>query len=272
VKLSPPRVRRCYFETRHGQLHVHTAIPAGGGFGEDTPLLCVHGSPLSGGMFTRFLPLIGRDRSVYAPDLPGFGNSDAAAATLTITSLATFLGEFLHDLRLRHIDVLGYGAGAFIAAELALAAPQQVRRVVLVSGPLCAPADTAAETPCSPIAADADAQHLAQRWHSLATACGPHASPAWVTTTLVGLLRAGAHPQELANAVRQHATPDRLPLITQPVLWLEPDTGPAAAPTPIREMLPTARHIKLAAVGPDLFDSNPEQVCDTVQEFLRPQP
>lgn len=129
-----PRVRRGYFECRYGQLHVHNAIPPGGGFEEGTALLCLHGSGQSGRVFQRFLPLLGRDRSVYAPDIPGSGESDGPAR-LGVTDAATALGDFLDNMRFRQIDVLGYQSGSLIAAELALARPQQVRRVVLVGVP-----------------------------------------------------------------------------------------------------------------------------------------
>ena len=43
-----PRVRRGYFESRYGQLHVHNASPPGGGFDEGTSLLCLHATPRSG--------------------------------------------------------------------------------------------------------------------------------------------------------------------------------------------------------------------------------
>lgn len=129
-----PRVRRGYFECRYGQLHVHNAIPPGGGFEEGTALLCLHGSGQSGRVFQRFLPLLGRDRSVYAPDIPGSGESDGPAR-LGVTDAATALGDFLDNMRFRQIDVLGYQSGSLVAAELALARPQQVRRVVLVGVP-----------------------------------------------------------------------------------------------------------------------------------------
>ena len=46
-------MRRGYFECRYGQLHVHNAIPPGGGFEEGTALLCLHQSAASGRVFTR---------------------------------------------------------------------------------------------------------------------------------------------------------------------------------------------------------------------------
>src|SRR2546430_4550948 len=103
-----PRVRRGYFECRYGQLHVHNAIPPGGGFEEGTLLWCLHPIGGSGRVFERFLALAGRDRSVYAPDTPGFGESDPPTVRPSMTDYATAIGDFLDSMRFRQIDVLGY--------------------------------------------------------------------------------------------------------------------------------------------------------------------
>jgi pimeloyl-ACP methyl ester carboxylesterase len=132
---AEPRVRRTYFESRYGQLHVHNAIPPGGGFEEGVSLLCLHPAGTTGRVFQRFLPVIGRDRSVYAPDLPGCGESDAPTTQMRVADQAAALGDFLDSMRFRQIDVLGYHGGALVAIELAIARPQQIRRVVLVGVP-----------------------------------------------------------------------------------------------------------------------------------------
>lgn len=129
-----PRLRRAYFESRFGQLHVHNAIPSGGGFDEGTSLLCVHGSGATGREFAALLPILGRDRSVYAPDLPGAGESDGAASGAVADSVAA-LEDFLAQMRFRQIDLLGLREGVLVACELALSRPQIVRRVVMVSTP-----------------------------------------------------------------------------------------------------------------------------------------
>ena len=73
---APPRLRRAYFECRYGQLHVHNAIPAGGGFDEQTTLICLHASSTTGRMFLELSKLLGTTRSIYSPDTPGCGESD----------------------------------------------------------------------------------------------------------------------------------------------------------------------------------------------------
>lgn len=133
---SEPRVRRGYFECRYGQLHVHNAMPPGGGFEEGTPLLCLHGAPGTGRAFLRFLPQVGRDRSVYAPDLPGCGESDSPPPRSQLGEYAAALGDFLDSMRLRRLDVVGYRAGALLAAELTLLRTPQVHRLVMVSVPV----------------------------------------------------------------------------------------------------------------------------------------
>ena len=131
---APARVRRSYFECLYGQLHVHHAIPAGGGFEEATPLLALHAAAQTGRMFGGILAAMGADRSAFAPDLPAFGQSDGPWEALTVTDHAAAIGDFLDAMRLRQVDVLGCGLGALVAVELALSRPG-VRRVAVMPLP-----------------------------------------------------------------------------------------------------------------------------------------
>jgi pimeloyl-ACP methyl ester carboxylesterase len=126
-----PRVRRAYFDCRYGQLHVHYALPAGGGFDEATTLLCIAGAPGSGRFFGPLLLPLGRDRSVYAPDLPGCGESDGAPGSYAPVELAEALGDFLDSMHLSHFDVLAHDSGVAIAAALLQQRHAQIGRVVL---------------------------------------------------------------------------------------------------------------------------------------------
>ncbi len=128
------RTRRAYFDFQYGQLHVRTAFPTTGGFDEQVTLICLHPPSASSRVFARFLPAIATDRSAYAPDLPGCGESDAAP-TQEPQVAARAVADLAADLRLRQIDVLGFADGCAAAVELALARPELVRRLCLVAMP-----------------------------------------------------------------------------------------------------------------------------------------
>jgi pimeloyl-ACP methyl ester carboxylesterase len=124
------RTRRAYFDCRFGQLHVRTAFPATGGFDEQVTLFCLHADQSSSRAFARFLPEIADVRSVYAPDLPGLGESDPSPS-LSVGEAAGAISDLADDLRLRQIDLLGINSGARAALDLAAARPELVRRLVL---------------------------------------------------------------------------------------------------------------------------------------------
>ena len=132
------RMRRAYFDCAFGQLHVRTAFPATGGFDEQMTLFCLHPQEGSSRSFDRFLPEIADVRSVYAPDLPGCGESDPPPNP-TPGCAALAVAELALDLRLRQIDLLGLRPGGAAALELAASRPDLVRRVVLVNMPAMDP-------------------------------------------------------------------------------------------------------------------------------------
>jgi pimeloyl-ACP methyl ester carboxylesterase len=135
LELAQPRLRRAYFECRYGQLHVHNAIPAGGGFDELTTLVCLHSSSSTGRSFLELSRILGKTRSIYSPDTPGCGESDAPPKALNIAGYAEAIGDFLDSMRFRQVDLLGTHSGAAVAAEIAIARPKLVRRIVMVGAP-----------------------------------------------------------------------------------------------------------------------------------------
>jgi pimeloyl-ACP methyl ester carboxylesterase len=132
-----PRVnlRRMYVDCRYGQLHLRSAFPSNGGFDELTTLICLGPGPATSRLFVGFLGCMGPDRSVYAPDLPGFGESDPPPAKPSAADHAAAIVDFIDHMRFRRVDLLGYEGGASIATALAAARPQKVSRVVLVAPP-----------------------------------------------------------------------------------------------------------------------------------------
>ena len=259
-----PRVRRGYFECRYGQLHVHNAIPTGGGFEEGTPLLCLHPSPLSGRCYRPFLAVAGVGRSVFAPDLPGFGDSDPPPAGAGVVEHAAAIADFLDAMRLRQIDVLGSGFGALVAAELAAARQAQVRRLVLASPP---PGADGAEA--QPVTPAADASHLLEEWRRAVTYCGADAPPELVTAALAERLRNGAQAATVAAAERGYSLRTRLAALTVPILVLRLRDEVVANKGQVRDMPARARLIELPERGASVFETAPEAAAQALEAFLR---
>ena len=134
VPSATVRTRRAYFDCKFGQLHVRTAFPGTGGFDEQVTLFCLHPMDESSRTFGQFLADIADVRSVYAPDLPGYGESDSSPAR-GIADAAAAICDLAKDLRLRQIDLMGVQYGAEVALELAASQPELVRRVVLAAIP-----------------------------------------------------------------------------------------------------------------------------------------
>ena len=132
----PPRLRRAYFDCRYGQLHVHNAIPAGGGFDEQTTLICIHGAGQNGRIFHSLLAELGYDRSIYAPDLPGSGVSDPAPGEDPMEAAVHAIGDFLDSMRIRRVDLIAQAEGTLVLRRLAAARPAQLRRVALLAEPV----------------------------------------------------------------------------------------------------------------------------------------
>ena len=75
---------------------------------------------------------IGEHR-VIAMDLPGFGHSPMPRERITISGYARLLDGLMGKLGIDAAAVVGNSMGGFISAELAIAFPERVERLVLVS-------------------------------------------------------------------------------------------------------------------------------------------
>jgi pimeloyl-ACP methyl ester carboxylesterase len=73
------------------------------------------------------------DHRVIAMDLPGFGHSPMPHERITISAYARILDELLEKLGVSAATVVGNSMGGFVSTELAIAFPQRVERLVLVS-------------------------------------------------------------------------------------------------------------------------------------------
>ena len=264
-----PRVRRAYFESRYGQLHVHYALPCGGGFDEVTTLLCFHQTPMSARVFDKFLLEMGRDRSVYAIDTPGYGQSDGPTSQPTIGDYAACMCDFLDVMRFRKVDLLGYHTGSLIAAELALARPQQVRRLVLAGVPLLNELERAAfrKTPW-PTPINEDGSHLTTEWQRSMRWRGPGISLEALAVSFAEKLHNGPNAFMGGRAVMDYPAVERLHSLLQAVLVLRPKDDLWEATARAKGVLRNVTMRELPQYGFGLFDVATTDVAAACREFL----
>lgn len=102
--------------------------------GTGPPLLFVHGLSGCWQNWLEQLPAFAATHRVIAVDLPGFGVSELPERQISIPGYARFLDGLCDLLGVSEpAVVVGNSMGGFVAAELAIAVPERVSRLVLVS-------------------------------------------------------------------------------------------------------------------------------------------
>lgn len=95
------------------------------------PLLFLHGAGGHTG-WMRFLDELADDFAVYAPEHPGFGQSDDPPWLDDVGDLAYFYLDFIDTLGLGSVHLVGTSLGGWIAAELAVRNQTRLASLTLV--------------------------------------------------------------------------------------------------------------------------------------------
>jgi 4,5:9,10-diseco-3-hydroxy-5,9,17-trioxoandrosta-1(10),2-diene-4-oate hydrolase len=101
--------------------------------GSGPPVVFVHGLSGSWQNWLEQLPVFARDHRVVAFDLPGFGASEMPDWQISISGYGRWMDALYDALGIDVAAVVGNSMGGFISAELAIAYPARVERLVLVS-------------------------------------------------------------------------------------------------------------------------------------------
>ena len=101
--------------------------------GRGVPLVFVHGFPLSRGVWHKQIDAFRSSHRVIAPDLPGFGESDARPGPTTMTAYAADVRALLQHLATGPVVLVGHSMGGYVALAFARQFPELLRGLVLVS-------------------------------------------------------------------------------------------------------------------------------------------
>lgn len=100
--------------------------------GHGTPLLLIHGYPLSGDLFRGQLAGLSSKFQVITLDLPGFGKSTAPDATGSISAYAQYVLALMNQLNIQSAIIGGHSMGGQITLELYRVAPQRFSGMILI--------------------------------------------------------------------------------------------------------------------------------------------
>jgi len=103
-------------------------------WGEGRPLILLHGGAGSWLHWIRNIETLSRGRSVWVPDMPGFGDSDLPAGPHDADALAPFVLDGINQLVKGRFDLVGFSFGALVASLIAAEQPSELDQLVLVSG------------------------------------------------------------------------------------------------------------------------------------------
>lgn len=99
--------------------------------GSGAPLLFVHGA---GGFLAEnvFLDELAKKYHVFAPELPGFGESTGEEELEDMLDFTLHTWDVVGALGIERPHIVGHSMGGMIAAEMAAIAPNDLRKLVLV--------------------------------------------------------------------------------------------------------------------------------------------
>jgi pimeloyl-ACP methyl ester carboxylesterase len=105
---------------------------------KDRPtILLLHGFPTSSHMFRNLIPALADRYHLVAPDLPGFGFSDAPDRKefgYTFEKLAKVIGRFTEIIGIDRYAIYVFDYGAPVGLRLALAHPERIAAIISQSG------------------------------------------------------------------------------------------------------------------------------------------
>jgi pimeloyl-ACP methyl ester carboxylesterase len=100
-------------------------------------ILLLHGFPTSSHMYRNLIPLLNEKYHVIAPDLPGFGYSDApknTEFTYTFDNLTKYIQGLIDQLGLKRFAIQVFDYGAPVGYRIAVANPEKITGIISQNG------------------------------------------------------------------------------------------------------------------------------------------
>ena len=252
-----PETRRAgltALRTRAGPYAIFARVATGRAPPGRPPVVLVHGLVISSRYMVPLVRALASDFPVYAPDLPGFGESGRPWRVLGVPELAEALHAWMRALGLPRAALVANSFGCQIVAELAARHPGAVDRLVL-QGPTV----------------DADARSLpVQVWRTLRN--GRTEPPALGRISAVDYAKAGlGRAVRTTRAMMRDRIEDKLPHIKAPTLVVRGSRDPVvprAWAERVARSLPDGRLVVVEGGTHTLNYADPDRLAAVIKTFL----
>ncbi len=249
--------------------------------GEGPPLLLLHGLNGSTFSFRLLMPYLAPHFRTIALDLKGFGFSDRpAGGDYSLGEQARLVAGFLDALGVEKAFVLGHSLGGAVAMRLAIAYPERVERLILVSAADDSELRKGLRSarvirPMLPIVAAFTLQNERFRRMSLRSACY---DPAFVTPEVVEGYLSPTHIRGHLRALgslmvdRRRDAPLDVTSITQPtlILWGTADRWmPSVHGQALQSLIPEASLVLIEKAGHLVLEEQPQESSGAIIDFLK---
>jgi len=239
--------------------------------GEGTPILWIHGFPLSSAIYEDQLAIPGARHIM--PDLPGFGQSRATGGDVTIDDYARMMIELLDHRGLDRAVIAGLSMGGYIALAIARLAPGRMRGLVLIDTRETPDDATAREgrfASIEKVKREGTAPVVEGMLPKMIVPEAPEALRARVRGIMESASPEGVMAALRAMAVRADST-QVLPTVAVPALVLVGDRDPITPPSDAEQMaaaIPGATLVRIPDAAHLSNMERPEEFNRAVSAFL----
>jgi pimeloyl-ACP methyl ester carboxylesterase len=241
------------------------------------PLVLLHQNPSSSVEYDALLKAMGTDREVVAFDTPGNGMSDWPPEPLDLPGYAAAFADGMEGLSLGNrepVDVFGYHTGTLLGAELAIAEPDKVGRLVMSGIPYRTPEERQErleKIAARPRVTD-DGEDIFGQLRALWTFVVSNRHPDVPLQRAAEIFMEKAKPLDRYwwpyQGVWTYEVPERFPLISQPVLILQPREALLEYSVRAAQFISDVRIVEVPELERDVFDVGSPLIAGKLREFL----
>ena len=245
-----------YVDGPYGQIHLRESGAQSG----TVPLVCLHATAYSSLSFGALMHAYGDSRHVIAPDLPGYGESDAPVTKPDMAGYADAIAAVIGD---GPVDLFGYHTGVYVAAELALRHPALLRRMTYMGVPYFQALDYEhwRAKLATPHSLGTDLAQFDERWSYLVDHRPAGVSLERGFANFVDELKAWPNGSWAHEAMFAWDADARLPKVGCPVTVLNPQGHLAVASRVAAALIPCAKVIELPELNGAVLELHADKIA-----------